>query len=181
MKINVHAGHTKQRGKAPGASGKKNGGFNESVHNRTVKHYLIKYLREAGHTVYDCTAEGYSTNNNLYRIVEKCNKHKVDLDISLHFNAYNGQAHGVETEIYSEGSRAKKYARAVTNMLSNKAGFINRGVKAMPYLYVLNHTNSPAMLIEICFCDSEEDYDLYKKFGGSKAIAKCIAEAIERA
>jgi N-acetylmuramoyl-L-alanine amidase len=181
MRINVHAGHTKQSGRAPGASGKKNGGFNESVLNRRVKTWLIRYLREAGHTVYDCTAEGYSANNNLYLIVNKCNRHKVDLDISLHFNAYNGKAHGVETEIYSGGSKAKKYASAVTNRLAKKVGFTNRGVKEMPYLYVLRHTNSPAMLIEICFCDSRQDYMLYKKFGGSRAIARCIADAIKGA
>lgn len=100
------------------------------------------------------------------------------MDISLHFNAYNGSANGVETEIYSGSSKAKKYARAVTDRLAKKAGFVNRGVKEMPHLYVLNHTNSPSMLIEICFCDSKKDYKLYKKFGGSKAIAKCIADAI---
>lgn len=81
----------------------------------------------------------------------------------------------------SVGSGSRYVDGQPTDSLSNKAGFINRGVKAMPYLYVLNHTNAPAMLIEICFCDSKEDYDLYKKFGGSKAIAKCIADAIEGA
>ena len=42
---------------------------------------FIKYLREAGHTVYDCTAEGYSANNNLYRIAREMLKTiNVDVD-----------------------------------------------------------------------------------------------------
>ena len=61
MRINVHAGHTSQNGKACGACGI----VKESVEDRKIKDALIKILRERGHTVYDCTSEGSSASDNL--------------------------------------------------------------------------------------------------------------------
>ena len=84
MKINVHAGHNPDGKIACGAVGL----IKESTEARKVKKELIKLLREKGHTVYDCTCQnGTSQTDVLKRIVTKCNKHKVDLDISIHFNS----------------------------------------------------------------------------------------------
>ena len=82
MKINVHAGHTKQSGKAPGAEGL----VKESIEDRKIKNEVIKILKKRGHTVYDCTSDGNNAKDNLSRIVEKCNSHEVDLDVSIHLN-----------------------------------------------------------------------------------------------
>lgn len=178
MRLNLHAGHTRQLGKSPGANGSSVGGFKESVKNRMVVYHMKKELRKKGHTVYDCTCEGYSAKNNLYRIVKKCNEHTVYLDVSIHFDCYNGKAHGTGTEIYSSGSKAKKYASVITKKLHKQFGFTDRGVNIRPDLYYLKHTANPAVLIEVCFCDSKEDYRLFKKGGGSKMVAKCIVDAI---
>lgn len=174
MKINIHAGHTRQTGKSPGASGV----LHESTENRKIVKYLKKYLKARGCTVYNCTSEGTDSRDNLRRIVTKCNAHKVDLDVSVHLNCYNGKAFGVETEIHSAGSYAKKYAKRVCENISDRGGFTNRGVKVHPELYVLKNTNASAMLIECFFCDSKKDCAKYKKMGGAKAIAKAIADGI---
>lgn len=175
MKINVHAGHTSQAGKSPGA-GSKQTGIYESVEDRKIKNELIKILREKGHTVYDCTSQGNTMVDNLERIVKKCNAHKVDIDVSIHLNCYNGYAEGVETWIYSGSSKAKKAAEAATKNIA-ALGFVNRGVKTGPYLYVLRHTVAPAMLVECFFCDSHKDATTYKRVGCRK-IAEAIAKAI---
>lgn len=87
MKFNVHAGHNPDGKIACGACGL----IKESTEARKVKKEVIKLLRAKGHTVYDCTcANGKSQTNVLKKIVTKCNKHKVDLDISIHFNAGAG-------------------------------------------------------------------------------------------
>ena len=49
MKINVHAGHNPDGKIACGAVGL----IKESTQARKVKNYVIKYLKVAGHTVYD--------------------------------------------------------------------------------------------------------------------------------
>lgn len=174
MKINVHAGHTKQNGNAPGASGI----VHESIEDRRIKEEVIRLLKERGHTVYDCTSEGDSARNNLYRIVEKCNAHKVDLDVSIHLNCFNGKAQGTETLIYSSGSKAKAAAKRINNNIV-ALGFTNRGVKVRSDLYVLHRTKAPALLVETFFCDSRIDCNLYKKVS-YKGIAKAIADGITK-
>ena len=87
MRINVHAGHNPDGKIACGAVGL----IKESTEARKVKKEVIKLLKKKGHKVYDCTcANGTSQTDVLKRIVTKCNKHKVDLDVSIHFNAGAG-------------------------------------------------------------------------------------------
>lgn len=80
---NVHAGHSLV---CRGASG-----FLDEVNeDRKVKNKVIELLRKEGHTVYDCTDDVGDERGNLANIVEKCNKHEVDIDISIHLNAGGG-------------------------------------------------------------------------------------------
>lgn len=149
---NVHAGHNN---KAPGAGGC----FSEVVEDRKVKDLVISKLRSLGHTVYDCTDDsGATANQNLANIVANCNKHKVDLDISIHFNAFNGSANG--TEVFQYSTRTNATASAIQSAIC-ALGFANRGVKISTGLYVLKRTVSPAILIECCFCDSAKDASIY--------------------
>lgn len=96
---NVHGGHNTI---VPGASGK----FSEVTEDRKVKDKVITLLRQEGHTVYDCTDDvGKTQSQNLSNIVKKCNAHTVDLDISIHFNAFNGIANGVEVLQYDDKTK----------------------------------------------------------------------------
>lgn len=167
MKYNVHAGHNFH---APGAGGQ----FSETAEDRKVKDKVIELLRGQGHTVYDCTDEdGATSSANLRAIVQKCNKHLVDLDISIHFNAFNGTAHGTEVLVYSDTSSARQAAGRICKEIAD-LGFANRGIKYRPGLYVLRHTDSPALLIECCFCDSKQDAKLYNRDKMARAIVEGI-------
>lgn len=176
MKINVHAGHNPDGKVACGACGI----IKESTEARKVKNQVIKLLREKGHTVYDCTcSSGKSQSDVLQQIVKKCNKHQVDLDVSIHFNAGasdkngNGKTTGTEVLVYSENSKAKPHAERTAKAIS-KLGFKNRGVKIRDNLYFLHRTNSPAMLIECCFVDDKDDVKLYNY----KEMAAAIVDGI---
>lgn len=165
MRFNVHAGHNFN---VPGASGK----FSETSEDRKVKDLVISKLRSLGHTVYDCTDDaGTTVNQNLANIVIKCNAHTVDLDISIHFNAFNGSAHG--TEVYQYDSNTNKYSIGIVNAIA-ALGFTNRGVKNGQHLYVIRNTKAPAILIECCFCDSATDAALYNAETMATAIVKGI-------
>ena len=113
MKINVHAGHNPDGKIACGAVGL----IKESTQSRKVKGYVIKYLKAAGHTVYDCTCNnGTSQSDVLNRIGTKCNAHMVDLDVSIHFNSGandrngNGKNTGTEVYVYDKSSDSYKAA-----------------------------------------------------------------------
>ena len=180
MVINVHAGHNPHGKVACGAVGL----ISESLENRRVKDLVVDELRRMGHTVYDCTVEdGTSQSDVLNRIIRKCNAHKVDLDVSIHFNsASNAQASGTEVYVYSDRSQAVSTARETLNAICS-LGFRNRGVKTNSKLAFLRRTSAPAMLIECCFVSSEKDVSLYNAEEMAAAIvygiigARCITES----
>ena len=176
MKINIHAGHNPDGKTACGAVGL----IKESTEARNVKNKVISMLKSQGHTVYDCTCEnGTSQNDVLKKIVAKCNENTVDLDISIHFNsgandkAGNGATTGTEVFVYSTTSKAKSYAQNIVNAIV-ALGFKNRGVKYSTSLYVLKNTKSPALLIECCFVDDKDDAGLYNVDKMAAAIVKGI-------
>ena len=176
MKFNIHAGHNPDGKIACGASGF----LKESTEARKVKKYLIKYLKAAGHIVYDCTCDnGTSQVDVLNRIVQKCNAHTVDLDVSLHLNSGrndkvgDGKPGGVEVIVYSDLGKVGGAAANVCNEVS-KLGYTNRGVKENKSLMVLNSTNAPAMLVECAFVDDKDDAKLWN----AKKMARAIAVGI---
>lgn len=176
MKINIHAGHNPDGKTACGAVGL----IKESTEARKVVALVKKYLEENGHTVYDCTVNnGTSQNDVLKKIVSKCNKHKVDLDVSIHFNSGakdkkgNKKTTGTEVYIYSLSNKAKKYAQRTVNAIAS-LGFKSRGVKRTLSLYVLRKTKSPSLLVECCFVDDKDDTTLYNATKMAKAIYKGI-------
>ncbi|MGN1013856.1 MAG: N-acetylmuramoyl-L-alanine amidase [Butyricicoccus sp.] len=169
MRISVHAGHNPAGKIACGAVGV----LDESVENRKVKEYLITYLKNQGHTVYDCTCDnGTGQTDVLRKIVAKCNAHSVDVDISLHLNS--GGGHGTECLIYGTGGQAEVYANKIQSAIVKRTGFANRGVKVRKDLYVLKNTAAPAVLVECCFVDSATD----AKMWSPKAMAAAICEGL---
>ena len=164
---NVHAGHCPKGQGAGGAVGF----LQESVEDRLVKNRLISNLRALGNTVYDCTDDTNCTERqNLQRIVVKCNAHSVDKDISIHLNSGGGT--GVEVWIVNPAMES--VAAKICASISAALGIKNRGVKYTSNLYVLNHTIAPAMLIECCFVDSQNDYNHWKVNACADAISSAL-------
>ena len=186
MRINVHAGHNPDGMVACGAVGY----IKESTEARAVKDRVIAKLVALRHTVYDCTCNnGTSQSDVLKKIVELCNSHDVDLDVSIHFNfgvkkAKDGKTTGVEVFVYSKESGAYIFAKKIADSIS-AIGFRNRGVKENPNFYVLKHTKAFALLIECCFVDDPDDVALYDADKMANAIVAGIvgvgAETVEDA
>lgn len=176
MIINVHAGHNPDGKIACGAVGL----IKESTEARAVKDLVIAKLQRLEHTVYDCTCDkGKSQSDVLQQIVKKCNAHKADLDVSIHFNSGandksgNGKSTGTEVLVHDSKSGAKAYAENIVNSIA-ALGFKNRGVKYRVDLYVLRKTTAPALLIECCFVDDKDDIKLYNPESMAQAIVKGI-------
>lgn len=169
MRIGINCGHTVSRQPGCGAVGF----IDESVETRNVGYKLMLLLRQAGHTVVDCTNDyAPSTSSNLSQIVGIANKQPLDLFISIHFNAGGGQG----TEVFTYGGEKHAEAVRVCNAL-NKFGFVNRGIKDGSNLYVVRRSDAKAMLIEVCFVDTKSDVDLYNSVGVDR-IAQAICTAI---
>lgn len=171
MKIGINCGHT-QSGSGYGAVGF----IKESEHTRLVGNLLMKKLINAGVEVVNCTVDKADTQNAyLKKSVEIANKNKVDLFISIHFNASaNKQGNG--TEVFTYGGAKHEEAVKICKNISD-LGFNNRGIKDGSNLYVVKNTSAKAILIEVCFCDNEKDVSTYLTCGEDK-IAKAIFDAL---
>jgi hypothetical protein len=126
---------------------------------RELVEAVAHYLRLADvevETFHDNTSRDVSTNLNAI-----CDWHNDDafdgdghdFDISIHFNAYDGNAHGTEVCWYTQEALAAKVSAAI----SDAGGFTNRGPKYRDDLKFLKSTDEPAILIETCFCDHTGD------------------------
>src|SRR4030095_4784437 len=96
-------------------------------------------------------------DENLERIVDFHKSKTRDLDVSVHFNAYEAteEAMGCECLYLSQQALAGN----VVDKICYVSGLKSRGPKKRTDLYFLNNTDEAAILIEVCFVDSRGDVD----------------------
>lgn len=134
---------------------------------------VINKLRTLGHEVIECRpSSASSVGDSLYKRTNKANNNNVDLFVSIHANAGGG----VGTEVFTYGGRQLPQA---VNVLNNivALGFRNRGIKDGSRLAVVKNSNAKAMLIEVCFVDTQSDVNLYRNIGAEK-IANAIVKGL---
>ena len=168
-KIVISSGHGKY---VRGASGI----IDEVDEARNVVESTAEKLRDRGAQVsvfHDDISQTQS--ENLERIVDFHNSQNRQLDISVHFNAYveTHKPMGCEVLYQTQSTLAGEMSLAI----AGAGRFINRGAKKRTDLYFLNQTSGPAILLEICFVDSQADADLYASY--FEIICDAIAEALK--
>lgn len=135
-----------------------------------VGNKVISKLEALGHQVVSCKPTKVETvQESLRKRCDIANAAKVDVFASIHFNSFNGQAHG--TEVYAMSGEGKKIAKFVLDEIV-KLGFVNRGVKSGEHLFVIRRTIMPAVLIECCFIDSQKDMNLFNVEAMANAVVK---------
>ncbi|EJO5346756.1 N-acetylmuramoyl-L-alanine amidase [Clostridium botulinum] len=165
MKIGIDCGHTLS-GADYGAVGIKA----ESNLTREVGIRVISKLQALGYTVVKCYKDTCtSLQDSLSYRTNKANNNNVDLYVSIHFNAFNGKAHGTEILTY-RGNKFKEATSVLNNIVS--LGYTNRGIKDGSTLYVIRNTKAKAMLIECCFCDNVGDMSKFNADKMADAIVK---------
>ena len=105
----------------------------------------------------------------------------ADLFVSIHCNAAgNLSAHGTEVECYRLNSSAASLAQCIQDQIVNSLGTLDRGVKEMPQLIVLKHTNMPAVLVETAFISNDDDANLLanNQDDFARAIARGITDYV---
>jgi N-acetylmuramoyl-L-alanine amidase len=115
-----------------------------------------------------------SQSENLNRITDWHNDQDRELDISVHFNAYEQVDKPMGTEVLYVTQA--ELADEMSAVIAQAGGFIDRGPKKRTDLHFLNATDKPSILLEVCFVDSEADAELYKK--QYNHICKAIADLL---
>lgn len=134
---------------------------------------VIAKLRALGHTVVELRpSSASSVNDSLVQRYTKANNNGVDMCVSIHANAGGG----VGTEVFTYNAKEVPQARAVLNNIC-ALGFRNRGIKDGSGLAMVKRPSATAMLIEVCFIDTQSDVDLYYNVGSEK-IANAIVEGL---
>jgi N-acetylmuramoyl-L-alanine amidase/Putative peptidoglycan binding domain len=170
--IVISSGHGKH---IRGAAGPPPWGLDEVDEARRVVDRVAELLHSAGVTVktyHDDVSD--DQNENLNRIVDFHNAQVRDLDVSVHFNAYEttSKPMGCEVLYVSQYDLANEVSLAI----ADAGDFVDRGPKERTDLFFLGHTEAPAILIETCFVDSEADAALFRQ--NFDAICQAIAGAI---
>ena len=123
----------------------------------------------------------YTRDKDVYLTLSErssmANKLGADCFLSVHCNAYNGVAKGIETYCYKTTTRdlanyIHKEVIKDTTLYSN-----NRGVKTGNF-HVIRETKMRAALIELGFIDSETDVEILRKESNHIKFAKLIAKGI---
>ncbi|WP_066380881.1 N-acetylmuramoyl-L-alanine amidase [Anabaena sp. CA = ATCC 33047] len=142
----------------------------EDILTIDVGNRVISKLRALGHEVISCNPErASSVRDSLSQRCNKANAARVEVFVSIHFNAFNGRANG--TEVFAASEAGRRIAQPVLNEIV-KLGFFNRGVKSGSHLFVLRNTNMPAILVECCFIDSQKDMNIFDAEATANAIVK---------
>jgi len=145
----------------------------ESIINAVGKKAIEIWREEGNEAIETRPSNAFSLDNSLEQRCTIANANNCDLMVSIHANVTAG-GHGVEVFTY----RGKELASAKM-VLDNIAGLglANRGIKGAS-LYITNNSNMDAMLIEVLFCDSQLDLDIYNE-KGIAAFAHAIVEGVK--
>lgn len=159
--------------------------------NRDVVERIMKALKEVGVHFFDVVPDVLEVGSFLKERVERANKKASDLPkiyVSVHANA--GPANsgewvtpsisGIETWFHHNSKKGKKIAAIFQKKLVDKTGLKNRHLKSTKdrMLYVLKHTNMPAILTENGFYNNKTEAKKLLSNSMRQKVADAHVEAI---
>jgi len=136
--------------------GAEGNGKTEQELNKATALKAAEHLKTLGATVHVFEYSDPNLRLSLREKGKRAGAVKADVFVSIHHNAFNGQAQGTEVCIDSEAMpEDSKLAKAILVRLVEHLGFLDRGIKQQP-LGVLKGcpTLIPACLTEGFFIDA---------------------------
>ena len=145
--------------------------------NNKVGNKVINKLRTLGAEVIVTRPD--DTTVSLGERVRIANNAKVDLFVSIHFNAGSSLANGIETFKYRNTKNPISHALAenVHKELIDNTGFKDRGVKTSGF-YVIKNTNMPAILVELGFITNTKEEKIVNTDEFQEKCANAIVAGI---
>lgn len=178
MKIFINPGHDLEYD-----CGAVNNDFNitEAEIASIIGNKVAYYLNQVGYETQIMQSDNLYYDSQYadrsYPVCQAANDWNSDIFISIHCNAANTYARGTETIVYRcDGGNSDKLAGYIQSQIIDSLGTVDRGVKEMPGLIVLKHTDMPAVLVETAFIDNNQDALLL--INNSDDFAKAIARGI---
>lgn len=107
--------------------------------------------------------KGRTPNENLYNIVQNMDNlaGANDINVSIHFNAFNRVATGAEVWYYLGDAIGYAIAKKLSATIAKTLGIVDRGPKATTQLYVIYQSVGHTVLIEMAFIDNANDIKKY--------------------
>jgi len=164
----IDAGHG---GDDPGAV---NGTDYESNFNLDLAKKVNKILRANGIKTYMIRSEDAIVS--LRERVYIANQLNNSLYFCIHNNSAGSIASGTETLYYSRDAKGPTIAAFIQNQIIGSLGTYNRGIKPADDLFVLNSTDSIAVLVELLFMNNPAELTLLQ----SDSFRQLAAEAMVR-
>jgi N-acetylmuramoyl-L-alanine amidase len=175
VKIMIDAGHDEN------TAGKRSldGSLREFQFNKVVAEKMVYMLNQyenvelsLAHNIHD------GIDQSLKERTDLANSMKVDCYISVHANAGNTSARGIETYIHPNAdSETYVLARAIHDNTVILTKQNNRGIKRNDF-HVLRETNMKAVLIECGFMTNVDDLHLLKSEGYRHLCAEGIVRGL---
>ncbi len=167
----IDAGHG---GREPGAG---NGSTNEKDITLAISLEVEKSLKEKNIDYYMIRND--DTFVSLEDRVKVANEKSCKLFVSIHNNSFtNSSQSGILTTYNPYSPNGKKIAEIMQSKIDN-IGMRNRNIMQRPNLYVLRHTEMPAILLEIGFISNKKDLQLLTDASFQKKCAQQIVLGIE--
>ena len=168
-RVVLDAGHG---GTDTGAIG---GGINEKDITLDVAKRVEKLLKQKGYEVKMTRVD--DTFVSLQKRVEISEAYTPDIFVSIHVNSsVKPEITGVETHYYHQESM--QLAQTVHSSFASAVHSPNRGLFKSKF-YVINHTTSPAILVEIGFISNSDERAALTGESRKQATAKSIADGIQ--
>ena len=176
--IVISAGHSLSD---PGATTKGSDGtiIKESELTMDLRDKLAHALRAAGWRVLT-PSDAYSVRQTINYINNFPSNEPIPV-VDIHYNAFNGEAHGVEV-FTNSGKLMNVAGKAMVGAISETLGLTNRGVKQdkkskRGRLGLLREVKN-SMILEVCFMDNPED--LEKVSGDNQqTLIRVLVDTIE--
>lgn len=107
------------------------------------------------------------------------NREEADLFVSIHCNYYEGKesVSGIECYYYPKSKDGKQCAEIVNGILKEEHSFNVRSPKTDD-LYVLEHTDMTAILVEVGYISDKKDRQNLTRKENQMLLAKKLAEGI---
>ena len=135
-----------------------------------VSNYAISYLINN----YNCKVISNDPTEKLEHFIDRANKAKAKLYVSVHFNS--GRGDGWEGLLYKLDDAHKKCGKVFEKHVK-AIGQNSRGLKARPDLKNLSKTDMMAILNECAFMDKWEDIKDWNEDKEFKAMGEALAKA----
>ena len=113
---------------------------------------------------------------SLSERVDIANNNNADIFVSIHINSsVKSEINGIETHYYSDNGY--NVAKMLHKELIENISTTDRGLFKSKF-YVINHTEAPAVLLELGFISNEQERSMLTSKRRQNASAKAIAEGI---